>query len=247
MNNDTSFNDQLFNDVYDDNFRFHCWQLYRNNFIYSKIIEFNLNNILDIGCGRGFVTDYLYKKNIIIQGIELGNTTPIKNATVKIDFGKDFLELDKNLNINTVTLFDVIEHIAQPIDFIKSIIDHFKNLQYVFISVPANNELWTNWDEINGHYKRYSLNDLDEHQEFLNCKIIEKQYFFHSLYYLMYLHKIFIKKRKTVFSSNNNPNLLSKFIHKIVYHLFRLEKIFFSKKNKGSSIIYILKINKSAV
>ena len=149
----TQFSNDQYEKIYDDTMQFHYWNLYRNNFILTQIKKFNLDNILDVGSGRGIVTNYLYTKNITIQGVELGDTTSIiKGLVAPISFNTDVFTLDKNLPISTITLFDVIEHLEHPIDFINRLILHFNNLKTILITVPARQELWTNFDEFNKRF-----------------------------------------------------------------------------------------------
>ena len=37
----------------------------------------------------------------------------------------------------------------------------FENAKHLVITVPARQELWTNYDVFNGHFKRYNLTDLE--------------------------------------------------------------------------------------
>ncbi|MCX8473602.1 MAG: methyltransferase domain-containing protein, partial [Sediminibacterium sp.] len=194
----TQFNDNQFENLYGDYSQYLYWNVYRNRFIYKIIHKLKVNKILDVGSGRGIVTDFLFKKNIQIQGVELGDSKPILNATVSIQYNMDVFNLDKNLPIKTISLFDVIEHLEHPIEFIKKLKLHFNHLENILITVPARNEIWSSFDEFYGHYKRYTLEDFKILEQELNGKILYKQYFFQILYYLICLNKTLNKnKRKT--------------------------------------------------
>lgn len=62
-------------------------------------------------------------------------------------------------------LFDVIEHIADDRihRFIQSCLFHLQPGGLLFVNVPASQRLWSRFDEVQGHYRRYDRNMLREH------------------------------------------------------------------------------------
>lgn len=245
MSLNTEFNDNQFKSIYDESMRFHYWNLYRNDIIIKFLKSKNIDNILDIGCGRGLVSDFLYKKGLNIQGVELGDATPLSNTSVSIQYKKNALELDPNLNIKSITLFDVIEHIENPITFLNQLISHFNKLENIVLTVPSRMEIWSVFDEFNGHFKRYHLSELNS--DFNNCQatIIESRYFFHGLYWLMLLNaKFFGNKRVVDYSRKKEMSNLEKFLHKSISNGLKILDIIFPKYSRGSSIIVHLKVNK---
>ena len=57
---------------------------------------------------------------------------------------------------DAIILFDVIEHIESPAEFLASALYHLKPGGRVFINVPALQSLYSKFDVAVGHYRRYS-------------------------------------------------------------------------------------------
>lgn len=241
----TEFSNEQNAKIYDVNMKFHYWNVYRNKYILDFILENNLDNFLDIGSGRGIVTDYLHKNNLKIQGVELSDTTPLTDNKVEIKYKTNALDLNSDLDIESISLYDVIEHIEDPVFFLNQLIDKFTHLKHILITVPSRQELWSNFDDFNGHFKRYHLSELQ--LDFKNCKaeIIKSSYFFHILYYLIWINNKVLKQDRDVDYSRIKPmGKFEKLIHKSFALFFKIESIFFTKKQRGSSIIFLLKVNK---
>jgi hypothetical protein len=240
----TKFDNDEFSFVYPDGIENSFWNKARNKVILNFIKKNPLGQILDIGAGRGIVTNYLFKKNVNIKGVELGKTTPISNSVVPILFETDAFQIEKTERelVKTISLFDVIEHIENPIEFIKNLSVSYVNLNYLVITVPARQELWTNFDDYYGHFKRYNFSLLENELKESGFSIVSARYFFHSLYLMILFTKNIKGNRHIKF---NSPNYFSRIIHSFIAYLFYLETFLINKKVYGTSIICVAKkINK---
>ena len=78
-------------------------------------------------------------------------------------------------------LLDVIEHIEDDREFLRTIRSAFSNCQCVIVTVPARPEAWSEWDEYYGHFRRYSPETLRKTLSAIGgCVYV--RYFFRSLY-----------------------------------------------------------------
>ena len=68
----------------------------------------------------------------------------------------------KHNSIDSVGLFDVVEHIEDDCSFLNNINKYLKDDGYVYITVPAYNFLWCKEDDDADHYKRYTTIGLKE-------------------------------------------------------------------------------------
>lgn len=240
---ETKFDTDEFTFAYPDGIEKNYWNLARNKTILNTINKFPNIKLLDVGAGRGIVTDFLFHHNIQINGVELGKTTPISNSNVPIYYNTDALQISNEISeqYNAISLFDVIEHIEDPMKFINNLLLNFKNVEYLIITVPARKELWTNFDEYYKHFKRYDLEMLSHEMKALDFEVVENRYFFHSLYALIRVSNFLTKKREIKF---NVPKGIAKIFHSVFGQLFYLEKFFIPKYIYGSSIICIAKKNK---
>ena len=91
------------------------------------------NNVLDIGCGGGAFLSKL--KNIKKYGLEPNKTCHKKLVKEGINILNSISELPEK--IEAVTIFHVLEHVSNPIQFIEEIIPYIKEGGELIISVPA--------------------------------------------------------------------------------------------------------------
>ena len=65
------------------------------------------------------------------------------------------LEVAQRNEVRTILLLDVIEHLEDPVAFLAELRSHFPALRHLLLTVPARQELFSNYDEFNGHFRRY--------------------------------------------------------------------------------------------
>lgn len=235
----TEFNSVEFQNAYPDGINNHYWNKARNYIILGQLSSNDLKNkpVLEIGCGRGGVVAFLKNKGIDIFGIELAPCTPFKNAENDILTGKDALEMDEAFRekYKTILLLDVIEHIENPVAFIKSLLAAYKNIEQILFTVPARSEIWSNYDEYYGHFRRYNLEMSEQVMNEINFNIKDNRYFFHSLYIPA---KLLAKNKKDRNLKLNAPQgILSKTINSILAICFRIEYAILPKAWKGTSVL----------
>jgi SAM-dependent methyltransferase len=106
-----------------------------------RLVEINTQqqaagNILDIGCADGFFLQRARLKGWHVHGVELSESMAIKaSATLGIPVANSLETLDAS-NLDAVTLWEVIEHVPRPVDFLKSIHDRLKAGGVLMFSTP---------------------------------------------------------------------------------------------------------------
>lgn len=236
----SEFDEKQFESVYSDGVENTYWSLSRNYIIRNSIKKNNLdkNKIIEIGCGRGIVVKYLRDRGIHCKGVELSVCKPIHGISDFIKTGMDAndLPLEERSEFKSFMLLDVIEHIENPVEFLKNILDRYRNLTSIIIAVPARQEIWSNYDEFYGHYRRYDLQMTKDVIDKIGFEVIENRYFFHALFNSAKFVFHFNKTRNTQIVP---PKGFSKILHKIIAGYFILEYFLLPKHWKGSSIICV--------
>lgn len=177
----------------------HPWEYAR-----AKVIDFlikrhlpgnNINGIMaDVGCGDIFFSQQFVKKhpNLTAAAIDIAFTDEIiASLKAKYNAGNILFFNDiKNVDLqgkcaDIVFLMDVIEHIENDIDFLKTLGNcNFVDDNTLFvITVPAYNNLYCSHDKWLGHYRRYDQKMLKEHTQKAGLRYVNDGggYFFTSL------------------------------------------------------------------
>jgi ubiquinone/menaquinone biosynthesis C-methylase UbiE len=154
------------------------------NFILDSI---NINTVLDVGCGEGYVTNHIkqYKNDIYVEGIDFYDEVieTAKSLHPEIKFSKGSIyKLPYNAKtFDLLVVSEVLEHLEQPekaIDEIKRVskkyfiitvpneplfrIANILRLKYLstFGNTPGHIQHWTKKDFgklLDGHFRNVSL------------------------------------------------------------------------------------------
>ena len=146
----------------------HWWFVTRKKIVLTTIAN-NLNQhanfkVLDIGCGSGLMLKSLeelgqtFGMDMSDEAIAFSKKT--FNGEVKKGYLPDQLPYPENF-FDLITALDVIEHIDKDVDSLKSIRSRLNSNGKAIITVPAYMFLWSKFDELNEHKRRYTLTELN--------------------------------------------------------------------------------------
>ena len=153
---------EIWYDIADDD---HFWIRWRFNVLIDEIRRLGIDTStpaagLDIGCGHGAMLRKLSMHTAWhIDGCDLNKTALCLSSghNGRILFYNVY---DRDMQLceryNHLVLFDVIEHIEDTKGFIESALFHLKPGGYVFVNVPALRILYSKYDVVVGHRRRYS-------------------------------------------------------------------------------------------
>ena len=141
----------------------------------------------------------------------------------------------------TILLLDVIEHLPDARRFLRLITDAFPNLQHAVITVPARQELWSNYDEYFGHHRRYTRESLLAETSDVGWQMQRISYFFHSLYVPAWLVTRLSGQRATEVIP---PRGLAKLAHRIVAGGMLIDFHALPSRLPGSSLIASFRVSR---
>jgi SAM-dependent methyltransferase len=146
----------------------HFWFAARNDVILSTIRHVIGSvaglRVLDIGCGTGFVTRALERAGMDAWGIDMHRAALI-HARSRIRgplFSNDATTLPFFRDFDLASLFDVIEHLDNDVSALQQAVTVLKPRGYIVVTVPAGRQLWTKYDEVIGHKRRYDRRSLTD-------------------------------------------------------------------------------------
>lgn len=216
----------LYEDLYklEDN---HWWHIAKRRPVVEIIQKINSRDklkILDVGCGTG--------KNMEVFST-LGEVWGLDNSKEAINFckkrGLKNLKLAtlqnngfKDNEFDVVTMLDVLEHIDDENSALIEVKRILKKGGCIILTVPAYGWLWSKWDEVLHHKRRYTKQALIKILEKAGFKVEKVSY----MYSFLVLPVLFSRSIKSLFFSNNYGSdfkLNSKIINKLFYFLSLLE------------------------
>ncbi|MBL4752370.1 MAG: class I SAM-dependent methyltransferase [Flavobacteriales bacterium] len=140
------------------------WFNHRNNVIIEAVKKYNKSNIFfDIGGGNGFVSKGIQDAGMRVVLVEPGSVGAQNAINRKIEnvICSTFEDAGfENSSLDSVGMFDVIEHIEEDVDFLQKTNTYLKEDGLIFITVPSFEFLWSDEDKDAGHYRRYTLKSL---------------------------------------------------------------------------------------
>jgi len=222
----------------------HYWTLARNRIIADTLRRGGqMNGILEVGCGKGIVCGYLRTRGFAVKGVELSPIEiPLEYQDI-VESGKDVFGVEATFRdtVRTILLLDVIEHIEKPQAFLHSLRNHFPNLENFLITVPARQEIFSNYDTFNGHFRRYHIETLLSEINTFPGATTAVSYMFHALYIPARLLQVLKKDRSEQIQAPKQG--LTSFIHKILSFFFFCEFKILPSRLPGTSLILAVRMN----
>ncbi|MCB0768772.1 MAG: methyltransferase domain-containing protein [Flavobacteriales bacterium] len=237
---DTAFNKEHFEAIYPVGVERHYWNRCRYQVIADVLRSSGAKGpVLEIGCGKGLVVADLRGRGIDATGVELAVVDALDDMKDHVTTGADAMMMDDGFaaTVRTILLLDVIEHIEDPKGFLSAIRIKFPAARHVICTVPARQELFSNFDRFNGHFRRYDLATLQAHMDPEGVRTWSGGYFFHALYPAAALQLRLSGARRPYFSvPAKGP---SSWIHAMLGALFHLEYKLLPATWRGTSIIAV--------
>ena len=198
----TAFTEEQYAQPAPDGCQDNFWHQARNRIVWSKLTTVLGRNdkVLDIGCGRGVVVQFLRNMGVDCEGVDIGSPTPVSRGVAPhLRLGISAFDLPSAIRegCGAILLLDVLEHLPAPSNFLRESERWFPNIKSVLVTVPARMELWSNYDSYYGHCRRYSLHDIAGVAEGTNLRLESGGYFFHSLYAGALLLRLLGRDRST--------------------------------------------------
>jgi hypothetical protein len=222
----------------------HFWMRGRSRILYDKLRAAGaLSPMLDIGCGPGVTVHHLRGRGIDCYGLDLATYPPaLPDIAGAVWYGQDAFTLaePQRARFRTLLLLDVVEHLVDPDSFIRRCVEAYSNVTTMLITVPARQELWSNYDEFYDHQKRYDVGSATSLCRAAGLEVIECGYFFHALYATMALQKLLSISRSVEFESvrHHQP------FHDLLAACFYLEEKVLPGALPGTSLLVVARVKR---
>ena len=185
--------------------------------------------VIDVGAGSGFFAKYLC--DLLPNSSGLCVDPNYETSSLGL-FGNIQFVLNANGKKADIYVFaDVLEHVEDDIQLLKSYTDQAEKGSLILISVPAFMVLWSQHDVYLEHFRRYTLEQIEDVVKLSGLSVVQSKYLFPSLFPVAFI------KRKLSGSKNSsdmtNVPMLANFL---LTKYFSFENRFFSNKHFGLSV-----------
>ena len=242
---ETAFDREQFDAAYPEGIAHHYWTHARNLIIADQLRARNLRGkkILEIGCGKGVVVQYLRSKGYDCVGVELATVHPDRRVKDYIYTERDAIDLPEAMrnSVEVILLLDVIEHLSEPVSFIQELLKRYPRVTQLILTVPAREELWSNYDEWYQHFRRYDLTMMKDTMVRCHAARIQVQYFNHLLYVPARIMLVLFKKRSVSVAS---PARFLRAAHWALARLLYADYRIFPKRSRGTSLLCVADIQR---
>jgi len=239
----TAFNQKQFQNPYPDDIQYHYWSLARHRIIYrhlQPLVHGRQDLILDVGCGRGMAVQWLRDRGLDAIGCDPGTPAPFCSEVsgfLHLGVEAGALTEDISRRVRIILLLDVLEHLAEPGKFLCALLKKFRNCRHVLFTVPAREELWSNYDEYYGHKLRYDRPAVKGLADESGGTLERSGYFFHSLWIPARIMISLARKRSTEI---HPPGPRMRWLHRTLAVGFALEELVIPQLWVGTSILGVL-------
>ncbi len=166
-------------------YREHWWWRAREEYL-TRLLDRTIGpngagETFDFGCGDGLFFPILQRYGSEPpRGLEHDASLldPAGEWFDRITTGPLVDDPSERARYRLVVALDVIEHIEHPEPVMAMLRARLRPGGWFIATVPAFDELWTSHDDVNHHYRRYRLRDLEALVRGSGLTIVESRYFF---------------------------------------------------------------------
>jgi len=235
----TGFTDDQYHEIYPPGIEHYFWHVARHRILYRELRRLTggtmpPSRVLEIGCGRGIVVRFMRNNGIQYFGTELSPVEVDPDLAPYIEAGCDCFDLPEHVRakVECLMLLDVIEHLPEPVAFMRRLREAFSGLRSIVVTVPARAELWSSYDTQYGHFRRYTIETVVAELDGAGFVAARARYFFHGLYPIMFgLAKLSGERFTTIATPRR------KWLHRVMGGYVAVESLVLPARIWGTSVL----------
>lgn len=207
----------------------HWWFVTRKRIVLDTIDRYLEKpgdlKILDIGCGTGVMLNALGDKGKVC-GMDMSDEAinfarEVFSGPVERGSLPDDVPYEKN-SFDLVTALDVIEHVDRDLDSLETIHSLLAPGGKVIITVPAYMFLWSAFDDLNEHKRRYTRPELERKLEEAGFRIEKLSYYNTFLFPVVFAVRMLNKLLKR--DGASDVEMPGRAVNSILEAVFGVEK-----------------------
>jgi 2-polyprenyl-3-methyl-5-hydroxy-6-metoxy-1,4-benzoquinol methylase len=226
----------------------HWWFVSKKKIVMSLLLKHLLKrgecNILDAGCGAGLMLNDLEKYGTTYGMDYSEEAIKFSKLNFKGDVRQGWLPDNipyQNGKFDIIVCLDVLEHVDDDDKSVQVLYDLLNEDGILIITVPALMLLWSNWDILNQHKRRYNRKQLTLILE-NNGFVIKKISYYN---FLLFLPILLIRLINGILNRDNkhsDTEMPGEILNFILKNIFSFERILLKIMNLpiGVSLIAIV-------
>jgi 2-polyprenyl-3-methyl-5-hydroxy-6-metoxy-1,4-benzoquinol methylase len=183
----------------------HYWHVHRRRVIAEELRSFappSNARLLELGCGIGTVATHLNGLGFHVDYSDVyGEALQLAAARARARLGsvvdeRRFLRMDVTDKVQArgysgMMLFDVVEHLPDDEKVMRNVREALAAVPdaFVMVTVPAFQSLWSPWDNVERHKRRYTRDQLVALLERTGFSVARSTYFFVPLFFAAWAMK----------------------------------------------------------
>jgi len=204
--------------------------------------------VFDVGCGTGITARQLAQMTAwFFDGADL-NVEALKRCNGGLDrvLYYDLLEKREEFRdqYDVAILFDVIEHIEPTRPFLEAMLFHLKPGGILLVNVPALMTLFSVYDRVAGHYRRYDRRMLADEFSGMNATVVDQVYWGFTMVPLLLARK-FVLRAETDDAQTIRTGFVppSPAAHRLLKGIMTTESALLRRPPFGSSLLAAIRKN----
>jgi len=232
---------------YEVNSEDHFWFQWRARAAAALIARLGLPTgerlrVFDIGCGTGITARQLSQTTSwVFDGADL-NVEALKRCAGGLERVLYYDVLERSAEFrgryDVAILFDVVEHIEHPRPFLEAVLLHLKPGGTLLVNVPALMTLFSGYDVVAGHYRRYDKAMLAAEFSGLDATVVDQAYWGFTMVPLLIGRKFALRhetgEAQTIRTGFVPP---SPFAHRLLKGLMTIETALVQRPPFRSSLL----------
>jgi len=198
---------------------------------------------LDIGGGAGRFRDQIERAtrwrvdmtDLNLPALRMAR--PARGRTLYYDVTRADTRLLGSYDV--AFLFDVIEHIQSPGRLLLAAVEHLRPGGHLFLNVPALQSLYSAYDVVQGHVRRYSRGTLAAELESLPCLLDGIFYWGIGLVPLLGLRRLVVGQRPSPRTYRAGFRPPSPVVNRALRALMRIELALLVRPPLGTSLMAV--------
>ncbi len=176
----------------------HFWFQYRNRRILWALKTFfpSARNVLEIGCGTGFVINNIHRQypDLVISGSDLyleGLNFARERIPDAVLYQMDACRLPFQKEFDLILALDILEHIEDDQKVLAEMHRALKDGGGIILTVPQHKWLWSIQDVKAFHKRRYSRRELKERMSSCGFDVVHLSSFVSFLLPIMIISRLY--------------------------------------------------------